>query len=70
MLYNITYRMNESLRKVNHDLNMKTTQLINELLAILTKSKKEITGMKADVKDAIDKVNTDLTKLEKLKSKL
>jgi hypothetical protein len=70
MLYDITYRMDESLRKMTYDLNIKTTELISELLAIMAKSKEEITGMKAGVKDAIDKVNNDLLTLEKLKSKL
>lgn len=70
MLYDITYRMDESLRKMTYDLNIKTTELISELLAIMAKSKEEITGMKAGVKDAIDKVNSDLLKIEKLKTKL
>jgi hypothetical protein len=69
MLYDITYRMDESLRKMTYDLNIKTTELISELLAIMAKSKEEITGMKAGVKDAIDKVNKDFIQLEKLLNK-
>jgi len=70
MMYDITYRMNESLRKMIYDLNTKTTNLIDELLAILAKSKMKINGMKSDKMQTINQVQEDLSQLEKLKATL
>lgn len=70
MLYDITYRMDESLRKMTYDLNLKTSELINELLTILAKSKDDVISMKEDVNGVIEKLNMDLLQLENLKASL
>ncbi|MGY6742762.1 MAG: dynamin family protein [Cecembia sp.] len=70
MLYDIRYRMDESLRKMVFDLNLKTSELINELIAILSRSKEEKLHMEEDIKYAIKKIKTDLLEIEKLKTRL
>jgi hypothetical protein len=70
MLYDIRYRMDESLRKMAFDLNLRTKELINELIVILSRSKEEKLHMEEGIKDAIEKIKADLLEMEKLGSKL
>lgn len=70
MLYDISYRMEESLRKITFDLNLRTKETVDELLNVLSESKEERLKKEGDIKEAIERINEDLKLLETLKVKL
>lgn len=67
MLYDISYRMDESLRKVNTDLNKKNHQIISQLLNVLNLGKEEKLNKEADVKRTIEQLEEDIGRLCSLK---